>query len=232
MVTGVPGCTLPTSVSSTSAETCTVSRFAIRSRTVPPPTSLVGLEITVPSSTFFWMIVPLSGARTWVSSIASCAVWRLVFAFTSCAFACAKASFALSYSVSVIAWDLNSVSARASCARALASCASATSSAACACSRLARGIRGSIFASSWPGRTSSPVSTGMPMISPDALDFTSTVRIGWTVPAADADTTMSRRSTGTFSYSWAGSARLQPAKASVRAAAAAARVSRFTVTAP
>src|SRR3989475_962035 len=36
--------TLPTSVSSTSAETCTVSRFAIFKMTVPPPTSLVGLR--------------------------------------------------------------------------------------------------------------------------------------------------------------------------------------------
>ena len=61
IVTGSPGWILPMSVSSTRACTCTVSRFAMRNSTVPPPTSRAGLEITVPTSTFFWMIVPVSG---------------------------------------------------------------------------------------------------------------------------------------------------------------------------
>src|SRR6266850_823946 len=57
------------SVSSTRVRTCTVSRFAILKSTVPPPTSVVGDEITVPNSTFFAMIVPASGARmrVWVA---------------------------------------------------------------------------------------------------------------------------------------------------------------------
>ena len=39
------------------------------SRMVPPPTSLVGDEITWPRSTFFSMMVPVIGARTSVSAI-------------------------------------------------------------------------------------------------------------------------------------------------------------------
>src|SRR5688572_13952265 len=45
-----------------------------------------------------------------------------------------------------------------------------------------------------PGLTMVPVSTGMAVIWPDALDFTSTTLIGSTAPVADASTTMSRRS--------------------------------------
>ena len=56
------------SVSSTSVRTCTRPRSAIFSSTVPPPTSLVGEEITWPRSTVFSMIVPVIGARTLVSS--------------------------------------------------------------------------------------------------------------------------------------------------------------------
>ena len=47
-----------------------------------------------------------------------------------------------------------------------------------------------------PRLTSWPVSTCRSRISPEALDFTSTTVSGWTVPDAWADTTMSRRSTG------------------------------------
>jgi hypothetical protein len=83
IVTGIPDCTLPTSVSSTSASTCTVSRFAILRMTVPPPTSRVGLDITVPSTASSSSTVPVFGARTWVSSIASLAVWRLASALTT-----------------------------------------------------------------------------------------------------------------------------------------------------
>ncbi len=71
-----PGDTLPMSVSSTSARICTVSRFAILNRMVPPPTSVVGDEITVPSSTFFVMMVPASGARSFVSFMRSRAFSR------------------------------------------------------------------------------------------------------------------------------------------------------------
>ena len=69
IVTGIPGCTLPMSVSRTRAESCTVSRFAIRRITEPPPS--VGLEMTVPRTASSSRIVPAIGARTWVSSMAS-----------------------------------------------------------------------------------------------------------------------------------------------------------------
>ena len=71
IVVSRPGDTLPISVSSTSARICTVSRFAILNSTVPPPTSVVGDEITVPSSTFLAMMVPASGARSFVSFMRS-----------------------------------------------------------------------------------------------------------------------------------------------------------------
>ena len=51
----------------------------------------------------------------------------------------------------------------------------------------------------------------MPMISPQAFDFTVKVSTGWITPSATAATTMSRRSTGTFSYRGADSAFLQAA---------------------
>ena len=53
-----------------------MSRFAILNSTVPPPTSVVGDEITVPSSTFFVMIVPASGALSFVSVMRSRAFSR------------------------------------------------------------------------------------------------------------------------------------------------------------
>ena len=56
------------SVSSTRVRTWTRLRSAILSSTVPPPTSLVGEEMTWPRSTCFSMMVPLIGARTLVSS--------------------------------------------------------------------------------------------------------------------------------------------------------------------
>ena len=103
-----------------------------------------------------------------------------------------------------MAWALNSVSSRASWVVALSNCALATARFARAWSSALLGSRGSIRARSWPGRTSSPVWTRISMMSPDAWDFTSTVRSGWMAPAADAVTTMSRRSTATFSYTGAG----------------------------
>src|SRR5262245_9155210 len=45
-----------------------------------------------------------------------------------------------------------------------------------------------------PGLTTLPVSTGIWVICPDALDLTSTTLIGSTAPVAEASTTMSRRS--------------------------------------
>ena len=66
------------------------------STTVPPPTSLVGLEITVPSTASWLKMVPAFGARTWVSSIASLAVCRLASALTTAERAVAKESFAAS----------------------------------------------------------------------------------------------------------------------------------------
>ena len=104
MVTGKPDCTVPTSVSSTSADTCTVSRFAILRMTVPPLTSLVGLEMTVPSTASSSSTVPVIGARTCVSSIASFAVCRFACAFTTAAWAVAAESCAESYPACVIDW--------------------------------------------------------------------------------------------------------------------------------
>ena len=91
---GIPGCTRPMSVSSTNAESCTLSRLAILRMTVPPPR--VGLEITVPSTASSSRIVPAMGARTWVSSIASCAVRKFASAVATADWATALASLAWS----------------------------------------------------------------------------------------------------------------------------------------
>ena len=197
IVTGRPGCTRPMSVSATMAESWTVSRFAILRITVPPPN--VGLEITVRSTASSSSIEPVIGARTWVSSIASLAVWRPASALTTAALAVAWARLEDSYSVSEIDCDRYKASLRLSCAVAVSSCARALSSAACAWARFCWGMRGSIRANSWPFCISSPVWTGISMISPHALDLTMNVRIGCTTPDALAVTTMSRRATGTAS---------------------------------
>src|SRR2546422_6627046 len=89
-----------------------------------------------------------------------------------------------------------SASLRLSCAVAFSSCASATLRFAWAWVRLFCGMRGSIFARSVPFLTSSPVWTGISRISPEAFDFTLSVRMGWITPDAVAVTTMSRRATG------------------------------------
>ena len=102
MVTGMPDCTFPTSVSSTSADTCTVSRFAILRMTVPPPTSFVGLEITVPRTASSSSTVPVIGAPRCVSSMASFIVWRVAWAVTTAACAVAEVSCAESYPACVI----------------------------------------------------------------------------------------------------------------------------------
>src|SRR6266480_4339601 len=91
------------SVSATMAESWTVSRFAILRITVPPPN--VGLEITVRSTASSSSIEPVIGARTWVSSIASLAVWRPASALTTAALAVAWARLEDSYSVSEIDCD-------------------------------------------------------------------------------------------------------------------------------
>src|SRR5881396_2563547 len=136
------------SVSATMAESWTVSRFAILRITVPPPN--VGLEITVRSTASSSSIEPVIGARTWVSSIASLAVWRPASALTTAALAVAWARLEDSYSVSEIDCDRYKASLRLSCAVAVSSCARALSSAACAWARFCWGMRGSIRANSWP----------------------------------------------------------------------------------
>ena len=85
IVARIPGWILPMSVSSTSVRTCTSLRSAIRSSTVPPETSRVAEAITWPRSTLFWMIVPVIGARTLVSSSWSRAVCSARSARTCCA---------------------------------------------------------------------------------------------------------------------------------------------------
>src|SRR2546421_8301266 len=54
------------------------------------------------------------------------------------------------------------------------------------------------------------------LISPQAFTFTVKVSTGWITPSATAATTMSRRSTGTFSYRGADSAFLQAARSEER----------------
>src|SRR2546430_15831951 len=78
-----------------------------------------------------------------------------------------------------------------------------------------------------PFFTSSPVCTGMAMISPDAFDFTLRVRIGWITPEAVAVTMMSRRAAGVVVFGRTDSALLQPA-APRRTSARAARGYRLT----
>ena len=84
---------------------------------------------------------------------------------------------------------------RSSCEDELVSRALATSKFACACCSELSSTRGSMLASKAPASTWSPVSTGSDRISPDALDFTSTVVTGSMMPAASTATVMSRRST-------------------------------------
>ena len=96
-------------------------------------------------------------------------------------------------------WDLKSSSARRFWLVELASLALATSRSACAWAMALRALRGSTLTNDAPRLTICPVSAFSCRISPEALDFTSTVVSGCTAPEAWADTTMSRRSTGTAS---------------------------------
>src|SRR5207253_6774676 len=112
----------------------------------------------------------------------------------------------------------NSASLRLSCAVAFSRCAWATLRFAWAWVRLLRGMRGSILARSVPLLTSSPVWTGISRISPEAFDFTLSVRIGWIAPEAVAVTTMSRRATGTSEYGGAVSTLWQAAARAITAA--------------
>ena len=57
----------------------------MRSSTVPPETSRVAEAITCPRSTLFWMMVPVIGARTLVSSSWSRAFCTARSARTFCA---------------------------------------------------------------------------------------------------------------------------------------------------
>src|SRR2546428_12996531 len=114
-----------------------------------------------------------------------------------------------------------SASLRLSCAVAFSSCASATLRFAWAWVRLFCGMRGSIFARSVPFLTSSPVWTGISRISPEAFDFTLSVRMGWITPDAVAVTTMSRRATGIREYGGADSTLWQAAPPAAHAAVAA-----------
>src|SRR5256885_16658380 len=112
----------------------------------------------------------------------------------------------------------NSASLRLSCAVAFARWAWAALRFAWAWVRLLRGMRGSILARSVPLLTSSPVWTGISRISPEAFDFTLSVRIGWIAPEAVAVTTMSRRATGTSEYGGAVSTLWQAATPPLTAA--------------
>src|SRR2546428_14078243 len=84
-------------------------------------------------------------------------------------------------------------------------------------------MRGSIFARSVPFLTSSPVWTGISRISPEAFDFTLSVRMGWITPDAVAVTTMSRRATGIREYGGADSTLWQAAPPPLTAAVAPGR---------
>ena len=84
-------------------------------------------------------------------------------------------------------------------------------------------MRGSIFARSVPFLTSSPVWTGISRISPEAFDFTLSVRMGWITPDAVAVTTMSRRATGIREYGGADSTLWQAAPPAITAAIATGR---------
>ena len=169
------------------------------SRTLPPPTSLVGDEMTCPRSTLLVMMVPVIGARTSVSSMAMRAVSTSISARITSALALATASCACSYSCSVIEADLNSSFERDSWDSAVARRARMTSSWASAWASRLRGTRWSTRTSSWPRCTTWPVSTCISRISPEALDFTSTIVSGSTEPAARTATTMLRWVTGTDS---------------------------------
>src|SRR5437879_11819764 len=118
----------------------------------------------------------------------------------------------------VLLW--NSASLRLSCAVAFSRCAWATLRFAWAWVRLLRGMRGSILARSVPLLTSSPVWTGISRISPEAFDFTLSVRIGWIAPEAVPVTTMPRRATGIREYAGADSTLWQEAPPATAAAIA------------
>ena len=141
--------------------------------------------------------MPPIGARTSVSSSRMRAFSSATSARTTSERALAKSSTACSCSCSVSALDSNSASERFFWAVALASLALATSRSASAWAKLFLAVRGSTWISRSPRLTVLPVSTLSLRISPEALDFTSTVVSGWMVPLARAETTMSRRSTAT-----------------------------------
>ena len=92
ILTPCPTVTLPISISSTYALILTFDKSAILIRTVPPPTALVGEEMTWPTSTGLEMIVALRGDLTSVSSRAIFAFSTLTIDRICCDFADAKLS--------------------------------------------------------------------------------------------------------------------------------------------
>ena len=187
------------SVSSTRVRTRTRPRSAMRNSNVPPPTSWVGDEMTCPGSTLRSMMVPSIGASTSVSSSAMWAFSTSTRARTSCASASESASAVSSNSLSVMVLSATSLSARSICNLAMDWRDSAAFSAASAWARLLVGMRLSIRTSRAERSTGSPFSALIASISPEALDFSSTVRSGSTAPAASTNTRMSRSSTGAWS---------------------------------
>ncbi len=159
---------------------------------------MVAEAMTVPRSTVFAMMVPVIGART---SVSSSWIARVVHRH-----ACADH---LSAGVGVVEQRLlmlllgdrlgleQLVGPPLLRWLALVSLAWATSRSAWACASVFRALRGSTRTSGAPRLTSWPVSALSWRISPEAFDLTSTVVSGWMAPAAWADTTMSRCSTGT-----------------------------------
>ena len=146
------------SVSSTRVRTWTVVRSAIRNRTVPPATSRVGEEITVPGSTLFWMIVPVMGALTWVSSMAMRAFSNATSERMTSASALANSSCDCSNSVSVNVPVPNSVLERSIWVSAISRLARAAARLASVSASVLRGTRWSTSTNRKPASTTSPVS--------------------------------------------------------------------------
>jgi len=209
-----PGEILPMSVSSTSERTCTERRSAMVSSTVPPPTSLVGEEMTWPTSTWRDMMVPWIGARTSVSSSAMRAFSTATCERTTSALALAYSRILCSKSTSFRVRDLNSDSARSRCVLAMSRRAPAASSSASAWASELRGVRLSICTSNSLASTTLPVSAAICRISPLALDFNSTVVTGSIIPAACTATTMSRLTTSAMFQLRSSSCCAQPAVSS------------------
>ena len=186
------------SVSSTSVRTWTRFRSAILSSVVPPLTFDVAEAMTVPRSTSFSMIVPVIGARTSVSSSWMRGVvdgharahhlgarvgvveQRLLVLLLGDRLALEQLVGPALLAGGVGQLGLGHVEVRLGLRE-----------------RVARVARIDARPAGAPRLTSWPVSALSWRTSPEAFDLTSTVVSGWMAPAAWADTTMSRCSTGT-----------------------------------